>query len=128
MAFDETFSAHARRIKFGHRGFFKKRFAGVFQARGVVDQQPRGFDLDGHFGELELHGLETVDRLAELLAFGGVFQRGFIRALRDAEHLRADADAAFVQGFDRNLVAFADFAENVFFRHLAVVENQFGRR
>ena len=51
-----------------------------------------------------------------------------IGALRDAEHLGADADAALVQSLDRNLVAFADLAEHIFFRNLAVVENQLGRR
>ena len=35
------------------------------------------------------------------------------RADRQAEHLRADADAAFVQRLDRDLVALADLAEHV---------------
>ena len=45
-------------------------------------------------------------------------------------HLRADADAAFVQRLDGDLVALADFAEHVRFRHAAVFENQLagGRR
>ena len=42
--------------------------------------------------------------------------------------MRADADASFVEGFDGDFVAFADFAEDVFFRDFAAVENQFGRR
>ena len=46
------------------------------------------------------------------------------RALREADHLRADADAPFVQRLDRDLVALADLAEHVRARHAAVVEQQ----
>ena len=42
--------------------------------------------------------------------------------LRDADHLRADADAALVQRLDRDLVALADRAEHVLVGHLAVIE------
>ena len=41
-----------------------------------------------------------------------------------AEHLRADADAAFVQGLDGDFVALAGFAEHVVRGHAAVVEDQ----
>ena len=34
------------------------------------------------------------------------------RALGEPEHLRADADAPFVERLDRDLVAFADLAEH----------------
>ena len=44
------------------------------------------------------------------------------RALREADHLRADADAALVQRFDRDLVALADLAEHAASRHDAVFE------
>ena len=46
------------------------------------------------------------------------------RALRQADHLRADADASLVQRFDRDLVALADLAEHVRARHAAVLEQQ----
>ena len=46
------------------------------------------------------------------------------RALGEAEHLRADADAAFVQRFDRDFVALADLAEDLRLRHDAVLEDQ----
>ncbi len=47
------------------------------------------------------------------------------RAAGQADHLRADGDAAFVQSFDGDFIAFAEFAENVFAGDAAVVENQF---
>ena len=46
------------------------------------------------------------------------------RALREPDHLRADADAAFVERFDGDLVALADLAEHVALRHAAVFEDQ----
>ena len=45
-------------------------------------------------------------------------------ALGQAEHLRADTDAAFVQRFDGDLVALAGLAENSLARQLAVVEEE----
>ena len=101
---------------------------GVFHARRVVNHQPRGFQLRGHLGKLKLHALKLIDRFAKLLALAGVSNCRVERAARDADHLRADADAAFVQSFNRSLVALADFAQHVLFRHLAVFQNQFGRR
>src|SRR4029077_10480939 len=50
------------------------------------------------------------------------------RTLRDANHLRANTDAAFIQGFDCYLVAFSDFTKHVFFFDLAIFENQFTSR
>ena len=49
------------------------------------------------------------------------------RALREADHLRADADAAFVERLDGDLVALADLAEHVRSRHAAVLEDQLAR-
>ena len=47
------------------------------------------------------------------------------RAARDAQHLRADADAAFVQSFNGNLVTLADFSEHVLLGNFAIFQNQF---
>ena len=68
---------------------------------------------DGRARELILHGLELGDRLAELLPLLDVRDGVIERALRQADHLRADADAPFVQRLDRDLVALADLAEHV---------------
>ena len=46
------------------------------------------------------------------------------RALRQADHLRADADASLVERLDRDLVALAELAEHAGARHLAVLEDQ----
>ncbi len=43
----------------------------------------------------------------------------------EAGHLRADGDAAFVQSFDGDFVALADFAEHVGGGDAAIVEDQF---
>ena len=70
---------------------------------------------------------KSRDRLAELLALLDVLDGVIERALREAEHLRADADAAFVERFDRDLVALADLAEDLRLRHDAVFEEQLAR-
>jgi hypothetical protein len=44
-----------------------------------------------------------------------------------ADHLRADADAPFVQRLDGDLVALADLAEHVGARHAAILEQQLAR-
>ena len=64
-------------------------------------------------------------RFAELLALTAYFAGEFPSAAGQADHLRADADAAFVQRFDGDLVALAGLAQHVFFGHAAVFENQF---
>jgi hypothetical protein len=45
-------------------------------------------------------------------------------ALGRADHLRADADAALVEGLDGDLVALAHLAEHVLLGDLAVLEDQ----
>ena len=66
---------------------------------------------------------------AELFAFLRVLAGEFPRSARYSDHLRADSDAAFVECFDRDLVSLAHFAQDVFFGHAAIFQNQFaGRR
>ena len=74
--------------------------------------------------QFELDALKLGDRLAELLALLGVGDGVVERAAGQADHLRADPDAAFVQRLDGDLVALADLAEHVCLRHAAVVQDQ----
>ena len=53
----------------------------------------------------------------------GVFRGESQAPPGDADHLRADTDAAFVQSFDCDLVAFSGFAEDIFFGHAAIFED-----
>ena len=62
--------------------------------------------------------------LAELLALARVRHGMVQRAARQADHLRADGDAPFVQRLDGDLVALAHGADHVLLRHAAVVQNQ----
>jgi hypothetical protein len=66
--------------------------------------------LRSHFGKLKLHALKLVDRLAKLLPLAGVANGRVQRAARDPNHLGSDTDSSFIQGLDRNLVAFPGFA------------------
>jgi len=81
--------------------------------RGVVDHQARSLELGRSPCDLVLHGLKVRHRFAELLPFLRVLDGVIERALRQADHLRADADASLVERFDRDLVALADVAEDV---------------
>ena len=49
------------------------------------------------------------------------------RPLGEPNHLRTDADPSFVQGLDRNLVAFANLAKEVSTRDAALFKEQFAR-
>src|SRR5581483_7203608 len=90
----------------------------------LVDEEPRGGELGRHLGDLELDRLELGDLLPELLALLYVIDGGVECSLRDADHLRADADAALVERLDRDLVALADLAEDVRLRERAVLEEE----
>ena len=110
-----------------HRAFQRNVASRVFQSRRVVNQQSRPFQLGARLCELKLYRLELADRLAELASFLRVIERGVKGAVRDADHLRADADAPAIQRVDGDLVALADRPEHVVVRHLDTVENQLRR-
>src|SRR5579862_2672548 len=107
-----------------HRRFGEERQPGIAQPCGVVHHQPRALDVGRGARELVLHRLELRDRFAELPAILRVLNRVVERALGESHHLRADADAPFVQRLDRDLVAFADLAEDARPRDGALLEDQ----
>ena len=90
-----------------HRGFFHIWLACILEARGVVDQQARCFDLSCHLRERELNCLKLCNRFAELLALLRVACRMAPCAFGQSKHLRADADAPLIQRFNRDFVALA---------------------
>jgi hypothetical protein len=96
-----------------HRSLADKRLSRFFHARGVVDHEPRGFDVDGHFRELELDRLEFRDRFTKLLALFAISEGGFKRSLGEPDHLRTDADSAFIKRFDRDFVSLPNFANDI---------------
>src|SRR5439155_7724579 len=93
-------------------------------AGGVIDDHAGSFDLGGHLRDLKLNSLEFANGLAKLLAFVGVLDGVFPGATSDAQHLRANADAAFVQRFDGDLISLAYFAEQVGLGHFAIFQDQ----
>src|SRR6266513_3998737 len=60
-----------------HAGVERDILARIFARRRPLRQRPRRLDACRHIGELELHGLEVLDRLAELPAFGAVLDGKF---------------------------------------------------
>ena len=88
-----NFFGHLAGKELGHGGFFEAGFACVFEAGGVMRQSASSFNLRGHIGEFELHGLVLKNRLAKALALFAVAERSFKRRARHAQRLRGDADA-----------------------------------
>jgi len=111
----------------GHRGLLQAGPAGVLQARGVVDQLARGFDLRGHVGQEELQRLVLEDRLAEGDALLAVGPRDVERRAGHADALTGEADAPAFQARQRDLQALAFVADQVGHRHAAVLEQDLRR-
>jgi hypothetical protein len=128
-------------------GLGRERPVLLLQSRGIVRQQPRGFDVRRDVGKLVRHRLELADRLAKLLALVGVGDGLFIGTLGEADHLGGDADAAcarvqapvhttrvspgrrtFVEDLDGIFVAEALLADEVLERDLDVIEIDGARR
>src|SRR4051812_19054019 len=74
-----------------------------------------------------LHSLKLRDRFAELPSLLRVADRVIQSALRETDHLGADADPAFVQRLDGDLVSLADLAEHVRGGYAAVFEDELAR-
>src|ERR1035437_10746713 len=100
---------------------------GVLEPRRVVDHQARRLELRGRLRELELHALEFRDGLSELLPLLHISESRAQRALRLAEHLRADPDAPVVERLDGDLVSLTHGAKHVLCGHFDAVEDQLRR-
>jgi hypothetical protein len=81
----------------------------------------------GHIRDHPLYRLELGNGLAELLALLCVADHVLERARGEADHLRADADAALVQRLNRHLVALADVAQHLSGVHAAILEQELAR-
>src|SRR5262245_8951142 len=58
-----------------------------------MGEKTGGIDLGGHIGKLELNGLEVGYGATELFALLGVFQCGFVSALRHTQPKRRNPDS-----------------------------------
>lgn len=78
--------------------------------------------------DLYSKGKECNDRLAELLTLFCVLNRSVQCALCDSNRLGSNSVTPAVKRLHGNLEALAKFAQHVFFRYAAVVENDFSCR
>src|SRR5205823_3167122 len=92
-----------------------------------VDEVPPRLDLDRHVDELELHGLEGPDRLAELTPLPRVRGREVVRALREADAHRGDRDPPAVEDLEELAEAVPARPEQVLPGHDAVLERELPR-
>ncbi|MPM36036.1 hypothetical protein SDC9_82631 [bioreactor metagenome] len=82
--------------------------------------------LGGHVRDFKRNGLLKPDGLSKLDPFLGVTDRLLKGPLGDAQRLRGNADAPAVQRCHGNFKTLAFLAQQVFFRYLHVVKDQFG--
>jgi len=102
-----------------HRGRRFRAF-GIDGPARVVGQRARVLDRDHHIDALMLDGLERSDRLAELHARLGVFDRHVERALRRPDHLGRQPRSCDVERAPQSRPSLAFLAEQ--FGGLHIVE------
>jgi hypothetical protein len=73
----------------------------VLHRCGAEREQPRRFDSRRVVDELRANALKRADRLAELPPLEGVAARRFVRALRQADGQRGNADASGIEHLQR---------------------------
>jgi hypothetical protein len=78
--------------------------------------------LHRDIGNLVLHALEVENTLTELFALPGVGNGLIEAALRQANHLSANANAALIQNGDGVFVAMTKLTQYVFGGHFHVVK------
>src|SRR3954447_11057305 len=124
-------AAGLRGEELGHARLEVRALAGVLHARGADGEHPRGLELGGHVGELELDHLVLGDRLAERLALLGVLDRQLEGALGQADAAGGDVDAADLERVHHLREALVEAAvlaaEDRVRRRLVAVEDQLGR-
>mmetsp|Transcript_46614 Transcript_46614/g.120705 ORF Transcript_46614/g.120705 Transcript_46614/m.120705 type:complete len:468 (+) Transcript_46614:128-1531(+) len=113
---------HLRGLQLRHGGFLDEGLAGFLEAGCIVDQHARSLNLHGGPRVLELHALEVGHGLAELLSRAHVGERVVKGSQCKANHLRGNADAAFVEQGDGHLVALPHLTQHSAVRHAAALE------
>jgi hypothetical protein len=106
---------------------FSKGRLMIPQPAGLVEQVAAALDLHGTVRQLEGHGLELGNGLAELLAFAGVFQGCIIGPLGAPQPHGGDGETAAVQGLEHLVKAVSLPAQDILSRHAHVVEVELGR-
>ncbi len=106
----------------GHGGFLGDALAPILHPSGAIGEQARGVDLGRHVGQLVLNGLKFGNGPAELFARFGIFERGFVCALRRADGQRGDGNAPAVENPQAIDESFAHFSEHLRIREPAIGE------
>jgi len=92
--------------------------------RHRVGERPAGLQHGVHVGHLALDQLEFADALAELLAVVDVRDHVVHHRLHDAQRPAGQHGALVVQPAHQHFGATVQMAQDVFDRHLDVVEHQ----
>src|SRR5467141_4103473 len=95
----------------------------VHHANGAVDQRLADIDQRRHVGQLLAHQTEVGDDFAEGLALLGIGDGVFQRDTASAHAHGTELEAADVEDVEGDHMPFADFAQQIFDRNFAVVED-----
>ena len=99
----------------------------VKKSRQAIHQGFRGKNIDVEIGDLLGDRPEAADLAFELDALIGILDTNTEGHLGRAGNACAKFEATYVEDVEGDLVALADLTEQVFDRHLAVVEDDLGR-
>ena len=109
----------------GHARFQIAALAAIALLAGGINQQPRGFDVRGHVGQLVLDGLVFGDRLAESGAALRVADGFFKSGARNAQTAGGDVQALGFQSGHHLLETLAlDASDQILRRHGEIGEMQ----
>ena len=96
----------------------------VDQAGRPVDDGFEGEGADGHFRELGAYQTEVADGVPEGSALLGVMRGGFQFVLGGAQTGSAQRKASHVENIEGDDMATADFVQQIFAGHAAVLERK----
>ena len=100
----------------------------VEQTGKAVDEGFGGKKFGLEVGDFFADSAEFADLNAKLLAFVGVLDADFQGVFSGAGDGRAKFEASDIEDIEGDFVPLADFAQNVFYRHLAVIEDDLSGR
>src|SRR3989442_4110441 len=115
------------RVQLGHRGLERRPLPLVFERSGTVRQQARRLDPGCILDELRADALERPDGLAELLPHERIVARRLVRALREPDRERRNANPSRVEHLQRVDESLSLFAQQVERRHAAILEEDLAR-
>ncbi len=113
---------HLRGIKLGRSDLAVRRKALIKPVRSGKGQKVGGINLGDHVGNLKTHTLKLADRLAKLLALGGIGQGIVEHPTRPAHTEGGNRDARGIEPGVHHIKPAIDLAQDLRIGQAAIVE------